>query len=61
VVGLLPLAFGQACFGKPFPPSRVKPHKAKILYQTVDSGGGGGGGVYGNDDDNNNDNDDNIF
>jgi hypothetical protein len=57
VIGLLPLAFGQACFGKAFPPSKVKLHKAKILYQTV----GTGGGEYGNDDDDNNDNDDNIF
>jgi hypothetical protein len=57
VVRLLPLAFGQACFGKAFPPSKVKLHKAKILYQTVDSGSDG---EYGNDDDNN-DNDDNIF
>ena len=58
MVGLLPLAFGQACFGKAFPPSKVKLHKAKILYQTVDSGGGS---EYGNDDDDDNDNDDNIF
>jgi hypothetical protein len=59
VVGLLPLAFGQVCFGKAFPPSKVKLHKAKILYQTVDIVGGG---EYGNDDDDdNNDNDDNIF
>jgi len=59
VVGLLPLDFGQACFGMAFPPSKVKLHKAKTLYQTVNSGGGG---EYGNDDDDdNNDNDDNIF
>jgi hypothetical protein len=58
VVGLVPLAFGQAYFGNAFPPSKIKLHKAKILYQTVDSGGGGGG-EYGDDD--NNDNDDNIF
>jgi len=42
VVGLLNLAFGQACFGKAFPPNKVKFHKAKILYRIVDSGGGGG-------------------
>jgi len=59
VVGLLPLSFGQPCFGKAFLPSKVKLHKTKILYQTVDSGGGG---EYGNDDDDdNNDNDDNRF
>jgi hypothetical protein len=55
VVGLLPLAFGQPCFGKAFPPSKVKLHKAKIFYRTVDSG------EYGNDYDDNNDNDDSIL
>jgi len=58
VVGLLPLAFGQACFRKAFPPSKVKLPKPKILYKRVDSGGGD---EYGNDADDNNDNDDNIF
>jgi hypothetical protein len=43
VVGLLHLAFEQACFGKAFPPNKVKFHKAKIMYQIIDSGGGGGG------------------
>jgi hypothetical protein len=50
----MPLAFGKA-----FPPSKVKLHKAKILYQTEDSVGGGEHSNAADDD--NNDNDDNIF